>query len=110
VHLKTFHALEKQKLSKTQHLKVVTFKNHFEGTTLRNLNRHVSVINSGGSSGVAGWAVPTQNQMTFFFFFKFINYLIDDLLLESKYFYRYVKTFPRRIFLRVDMSFLRDVR
>jgi hypothetical protein len=25
------------------------------------------VITSGGSSGVAGWAVPTQNQMTYFF-------------------------------------------
>jgi hypothetical protein len=33
---------------------------------------------SGGSSGVAGWAVPTQNQTTYFFLifiliFKFIN-------------------------------------
>jgi hypothetical protein len=24
-------------------------------------------VTSGGSSGVAGWAVPTQNQMTYFF-------------------------------------------
>jgi hypothetical protein len=71
---------------------------------------------SGGSSGVAGWAVPTQNQMTYIFFnlciliFKFTNYLIDDLLLESKCFYRYIKTFPKRIFVRVDMSSLRGVR
>jgi hypothetical protein len=61
-----------------------------------------------------GSAHPKPNDIFFLnlciLIFKFINYLIDDLLLESKCFYRYIKTFPRRIFVRVDMSSLRGVR
>jgi hypothetical protein len=59
--------------------------------------------------GRVGSAHPKPNDIFFFnfiFIFKFINYLFDDLLLESKCFYRQIKTFPRRIFLRVDMSSL----
>jgi hypothetical protein len=49
-----------------------------------------------------GSAHPKPNDIFFLnvciLIFKFTNYLIDDLLLESKCFYRYIKTFPRRIF------------
>jgi hypothetical protein len=64
--------------------------------------------------GRVGSAHPKPNDIFFLnlciLIFKFTNYLIDDLLLESKCFYRYIKTFPRRIFVRVDMSSLRGVR
>jgi hypothetical protein len=38
---------------------------------------------SGGSSGVAEWAVPTQNQMTYFFLilFSFLNLSIIYLMI-----------------------------
>jgi hypothetical protein len=64
--------------------------------------------------GRVGSAQPKPNDIFFLnlciLIFKFTNYLIDDLLLESKCFYRYIKTFPRQIFVRVDMSSLRGVR
>jgi hypothetical protein len=60
--------------------------------------------------GRVGSAHPKPNDIFFLnlciLIFKFTNYLIDDLLLESKCFYRYIKTFPRQIFVRVDMSSL----
>jgi hypothetical protein len=46
-------------------------------------NLTISTSTSGGSSGVAEWAVPTQNQMTYFFLilFSFLNLSIIYLMI-----------------------------
>jgi hypothetical protein len=71
-----------------RHLKNEVFKKRMHTLEelmeeIRNCCNTIDQQISGGSSGVAEWAVPTQNQMTYFFLilFSFLNLSIIYLMI-----------------------------